>query len=104
MAARSIDYAKVFEDWIYTFQKSSLPLCLIYQEVFSTKANYIQHYLNKFRDDIKYNDVLYSQGLEKKFLVKPNLSNIFASAYRVSHSKSTTMTIFISHLNIHSLF
>ncbi|KAK5641074.1 hypothetical protein RI129_009621 [Pyrocoelia pectoralis] len=59
-----------------------LPMCLICQKVFSNEAmkpSRLQEHLNKIHADKKDKDLSYFQGLEKKYLKQPTISNLFAS-------------------------
>lgn len=76
----NIEYLK------YGFTKSPtnqlLPMCLICQKVFSNEAmkpSRLQEHLNKIHADKKDKDLSYFQGLEKKYLKQPTISNLFAS-------------------------
>lgn len=54
-------------------------MCLICQKVFSNEAmkpSRLQEHLNKTHPDRKDKDLSYFQGLEKKYLKQPTISNL----------------------------
>lgn len=77
----SIEYLKY--GFTYSPTNQSLPMCLICQKVFSNEAmkpSRLQEHLNKTHPDRKDKDLSYFQGLEKKYLKQPTISNLFASS------------------------